>query len=83
MMAKKGSTIALEADPNDPEDFAVTHVAVEQALEARRQRAGRPVTGSGKQLVSLRIDRDILERFKAGGPGWQSRINDALRQATS
>jgi uncharacterized protein (DUF4415 family) len=41
---------------------------------------GRPA-GSNKQLVSLRIDRDVLERFKAGGPGWQSRINEALRKA--
>ena len=34
-----------------------------------------------KQLVSLRIDRDVLERFKASGPGWQSRMNAALRLA--
>ncbi len=41
---------------------------------------GRPA-GSTKQLVSLRIDRDTLERFRATGPGWQSRINEALRKA--
>ena len=41
---------------------------------------GRPA-GSNKQLVSLRIDRDTLERFRASGPGWQSRINDVLRRA--
>jgi uncharacterized protein (DUF4415 family) len=41
---------------------------------------GRP-KGSTKQLVSLRIDCDILERFRASGPGWQSRINEALRSA--
>ncbi|GEO99644.1 BrnA antitoxin family protein [Methylobacterium haplocladii] len=34
-----------------------------------------------KQLVSLRLDRDVLERFKASGPGWQSRMNEALRRA--
>lgn len=42
---------------------------------------GRPA-GSNKQLVSLRIDRDTLERFRATGPGWQSRINEALRKAS-
>ena len=44
---------------------------------------GRPKGSitSEKSLVSLRIDNDILERFRATGPGWQSRINDALRQA--
>jgi uncharacterized protein (DUF4415 family) len=34
-----------------------------------------------KELVSLRIDQDVLEHFQAGGPGWQERINDALRKA--
>ena len=34
-----------------------------------------------KAFISLRIDRDVLEHFKADGPGWQSRINDALRKA--
>jgi uncharacterized protein (DUF4415 family) len=33
-----------------------------------------------KEQVSLRIDRDVLEYFQAGGPGWQERINDALRK---
>jgi uncharacterized protein (DUF4415 family) len=35
-----------------------------------------------KELVSLRIDQDVLEHFQEGGPGWQERINDALRKAT-
>ena len=34
-----------------------------------------------KELVSLRIDQDVLEHFQESGPGWQDRINDALRQA--
>jgi len=34
-----------------------------------------------KEMVSLRIDQDVLEYFQAGGPGWQDRINDALRKA--
>lgn len=34
-----------------------------------------------KEAVSLRIDRDVLERFQEDGPGWQDRINDALRKA--
>ena len=44
---------------------------------------GRPrgSTTSEKSLVSLRLDNDVLERFKAGGPGWQSRINETLRSA--
>jgi uncharacterized protein (DUF4415 family) len=34
-----------------------------------------------KELVSLRVDQDVLEFFREGGPGWQDRINDALRKA--
>jgi uncharacterized protein (DUF4415 family) len=36
---------------------------------------------SVKEQVSLRIDQDVLEHFQKGGPGWQDRINDALRKA--
>ncbi len=34
-----------------------------------------------KELVSLRIDQDVLEHFQQDGPGWQDRINAALRKA--
>jgi len=34
-----------------------------------------------KQLISLRLDRDVIEAFKAQGPGWQTRMNAALREA--
>ena len=34
-----------------------------------------------REQVTLRIDQDVLEWFQDGGPGWQDRINDALRKA--
>jgi uncharacterized protein (DUF4415 family) len=34
-----------------------------------------------KEQVTLRIDQDVLEHFREGGPGWQDRINEALRKA--
>jgi uncharacterized protein (DUF4415 family) len=34
-----------------------------------------------KEMVSLRIDQDVLEYFQKDGPGWQDRINEALRKA--
>ena len=34
-----------------------------------------------KEMVSLRIDKDVLEHFQSEGPGWQDRINAALRKA--
>ena len=43
-------------------------------------RRGRP-PGSAKAPVSLRLDKEVIDRFRAAGPGWQSRMNDALRKA--
>ena len=40
-----------------------------------------PALPGAKELVSLRIDRDVLDHFQADGPGWQERINAALRKA--
>ncbi len=40
-----------------------------------------PAIPGGKETVSLRIDRDVLDFFQADGPGWQDRINAALRKA--
>ena len=36
---------------------------------------------AGKETVSLKLDRDVLARFQDEGPGWQERINEALRKA--
>jgi uncharacterized protein (DUF4415 family) len=41
----------------------------------------RPSLPSAKELVSIRIDRDVLEHFQSAGPGWEKRINEALRKA--
>ena len=35
----------------------------------------------GKEMVSIRLDRAVLEHFQEDGPGWQDRINAALRAA--
>ena len=40
---------------------------------------GRPA-GSLKERVTLRIDRDVLDRVRAEGPGWQTRLNEILRK---
>lgn len=40
----------------------------------------KPTIPNAKELVSLRIDRDVLDYFQEAGPGWQDRINEALRK---
>jgi len=42
---------------------------------------GRPVSENPKKQVTLRLDPDVIEKFRATGKGWQSRINAELRKA--
>jgi uncharacterized protein (DUF4415 family) len=41
----------------------------------------KPSVPGAKEMVTLRIDRVVLDFFQEGGPGWQDRINEALRKA--
>ena len=41
---------------------------------------GRPKAEKVKRAVSLRLDEEVIDWFKQGGPGWQTRINDQLRK---
>jgi len=43
--------------------------------------AKRTVVPGAKEMVTLRIDSEVLAHFQDGGPGWQDRINEVLRQA--
>jgi len=40
-----------------------------------------PLREHAKRQVTLRLDPDVIDRFRADGPGWQGRMNDALRKA--
>jgi uncharacterized protein (DUF4415 family) len=51
-------------------------VAVE-SVPVKRE-GGLPVS---KESVSIRLDSDVIAHFQEDGPGWQERINDALRRA--
>ncbi|HEV3106789.1 MAG TPA: BrnA antitoxin family protein [Trinickia sp.] len=41
---------------------------------------GRPKSASTKTPLKLRIDPDVVDAYKAQGDGWQTRMNDALRE---
>jgi uncharacterized protein (DUF4415 family) len=53
--------------------------AVPHIVEAVRRR-GRP-PGERKTLITLRLDKDVIAALRAGGEGWQTRINELLRAA--
>ena len=46
--------------------------------EIEKRRRGRP-RGTTKVSTTVRFDREVLDAFRAAGPGWQSRMNDALK----
>ena len=47
----------------------------------KASRIGRPPSDNPKKAVTLRLDSDVVAHFRATGPGWQTRINAALRKA--
>lgn len=70
---------------SDDEDAAITAAALSDpdALPVNELfgKRGRPRLAKPKQAVLLRLDPDVVSRFKANGDGWQSRMNSALRKA--
>ena len=69
-----------ESEPDDDIPDLSTPYWVEQFAKATVQR-GRPKSEAPKVSTTLRLDPDVLDSFRATGPGWQSRINAALRKA--
>ena len=52
-----------------------------RAAQGTLTKAGRPPLENPKRQVTLRLDPDVLEKFRATGKGWQSRINAEFRKA--
>ncbi|MFN0024458.1 MAG: BrnA antitoxin family protein [Parvularculaceae bacterium] len=74
---------AVDVPEQTAEDFRAMRPATEALPVAIKRLIGQ--RGSGRKppkvAVSLRLDRDVVERFKSGGPGWQSRMNTVLKAA--
>lgn len=79
----------IASDPDAPEatedelaqakPFSEAFPALADAM--RKNIGGRPKAENPKVAISLRLDQDVVARFKASGPGWQTRMNRALRDA--
>jgi uncharacterized protein (DUF4415 family) len=54
--------------------------AMPELAESIRRSRGRPHSDSPKRQVTLRLDAEVLDRLRQSGPGWQSRVNDALKK---
>lgn len=73
------------ADDDTPELTAETARQLIPAKQFFAERGlpmpGRPRAETPKVAVSLRLDQDVVDGFKADGPGWQTRINAVLAES--
>ena len=61
--------------------FAQLPESLQEKLASVRRRG--PQKKPTKVRTALRLSPEVLEHFKSGGPGWQTRIDDALRATIS
>jgi len=89
-MSKLKPPVDLDDNPEwAAEDFARARPAAEilplEVLAAfGKGKRGRPVgwtKPNAKKAITLRLDPDVIEGWRQSGPGWQSRMNAALREA--
>ena len=82
MTAKKHITETSWVDPDDAPELTREWFEKADLYDGEKLvRRGRRPLESPKRAISLRVDADVLDRFKASGPGWQGRMNEALRKA--
>ena len=79
----------IALDPDNPEitkeEFKQMRPFAEvfpELMESTRRSRGRPAMEKPRKVVSLRLDQDVLDSYRASGKGWQSRINADLRKAS-
>ena len=82
MNAKPSESVSEWVDPDDAPEW--TDQMFDRADLYHGEvliRRGRPPLAAPKRQVTLRLSPEVLDHFKAGGPGWQTRIDEALKLA--
>ena len=83
MTGKERAAGTTWTDPDDAPELTDAWFAKAELYQGEKlvRRGGRPKKAAPKQAINIRLDPDVLVRFRADGPGWQSRINATLRKA--
>lgn len=84
MLAKKQPGSAEWTDPDDAPELTPDMLENAEMFEGDRfirRGRGRPRSEAPKERINIRLDPDVLERLRASGPGWQTRVNTMLRTA--
>lgn len=79
MTGNKPSTAPDWHDPDEAPDLSAPDWQAKFAAVPVKR--GRPKVDHPKVSTTVRLDADIVAHFRAGGPGWQTRLNDTLRRA--
>jgi len=66
-------------DGSDDDERPATAAEMQAGIVAARKPRGRPAGSGKKEQVAIRIDIEVLDAFRAAGPGWQTRMNAALK----
>ena len=81
MSAKSKDLRPAWVDPDDAPEITDAWIEEADRYEGeRRVQRGRPPCSNRKQSLTVRYDADVIAAFKATGSGWQTRMNDALRE---
>jgi uncharacterized protein (DUF4415 family) len=82
-MAIRFAQSAPAAPKELPAPVAKLSVRIERTVEAPKPKhaGGRPPTGKAKVVLNIRVDADVLQRWKDSGDGWQARMNEYLKAA--
>lgn len=72
---------AMSRRPTDPRAAAERAFKAVTAPKPAELPPQPPTVPGAKEMVTLRIDRDVLDFFQKDGAGWQERVNAALRKA--
>lgn len=68
-------------DPDDaPELTDAFFIQADEYIGTRLVARGRPQSATTKKPLTVRYDADVIAAFRATGKGWQTRMNQALRE---
>jgi uncharacterized protein (DUF4415 family) len=82
MNAKRRGSGPISHDLDTPPEITDAWIAGADLYEGDRLvRRGRPKLEHPRQLLSLRLPPDVIARWKASGPGWQTRMAEALEKS--
>lgn len=66
-------------DGKDEADRPASADEMKAGIALDKKKRGRPLGSGTKEQVAIRFDIEVLDAFRASGPGWQTRMNNALR----